>query len=221
MVLEKILESPLDSMEIKSVNPKGNQPWIFIGSVRGVWFPQFCLVPPKIQSNGPALQPSGRPVLQLSDGPGLQLCVTIQFYLENKGEYILKAWGHDDPKDVKRRERPRPFGSSFYMFFLLRLGLPFVNWTSQECCLFYLRPSLRSSDLPLFYFYGLLPSLSFSHRHSGLPFPILTTLQKDLYWSWSSNTLATWCEELTQWEKTLMLGNSEGKRRRGSGGWGG
>ena len=31
MVLEKILESPLDSMEIKSVNPKGNQPWIFIG----------------------------------------------------------------------------------------------------------------------------------------------------------------------------------------------
>ena len=30
-VLEKILEGPLDSMEIKSVNPKGNQPWIFIG----------------------------------------------------------------------------------------------------------------------------------------------------------------------------------------------
>ena len=29
--LEKILESPLDSKEIKPVNPKGNQPWIFIG----------------------------------------------------------------------------------------------------------------------------------------------------------------------------------------------
>ena len=29
-ILEKILESPLDS-KIKSVNPKGNQPWIFIG----------------------------------------------------------------------------------------------------------------------------------------------------------------------------------------------
>ena len=28
--LEKILESPLDSKEIKPVNPKGNQPWIFI-----------------------------------------------------------------------------------------------------------------------------------------------------------------------------------------------
>ena len=31
VVLEKTLEIPLDSREIKSVNPKGNQPWIFIG----------------------------------------------------------------------------------------------------------------------------------------------------------------------------------------------
>ena len=29
--LEKILESPLDSKEIKLVNPKGNQSWMFIG----------------------------------------------------------------------------------------------------------------------------------------------------------------------------------------------
>jgi len=29
--LEKTLESPLDGMEIKPVNPKGNQSWIFIG----------------------------------------------------------------------------------------------------------------------------------------------------------------------------------------------
>ena len=31
MVLEKTLESPLDSKKIKPVNPKGNQPWIVIG----------------------------------------------------------------------------------------------------------------------------------------------------------------------------------------------
>ena len=31
MGLEKTLESPLDSKEIKPVHPKGNQPWIFIG----------------------------------------------------------------------------------------------------------------------------------------------------------------------------------------------
>ena len=31
MMLEKTLESPLDSKEIKPVNSKGNQPWIFFG----------------------------------------------------------------------------------------------------------------------------------------------------------------------------------------------
>ena len=32
VVLEKTLESPLDSKEIKLVRDKGNQPWIFIGT---------------------------------------------------------------------------------------------------------------------------------------------------------------------------------------------
>ena len=31
VVLEKTPESPLDSKEIKPINPKGNQPWIFTG----------------------------------------------------------------------------------------------------------------------------------------------------------------------------------------------
>ena len=34
-VLEKALESPLDSKKIKPVNPKGNLPWIFIGRTEG------------------------------------------------------------------------------------------------------------------------------------------------------------------------------------------
>ena len=32
MVLEKTLESPLESKEIQPVYPKGNQSWIFIGN---------------------------------------------------------------------------------------------------------------------------------------------------------------------------------------------
>ena len=31
VALEKTLQSPLDCKEIKPVNPKGNQPWLFIG----------------------------------------------------------------------------------------------------------------------------------------------------------------------------------------------
>ena len=33
-------------------------------------------------------------------------------------------------------------------------------------------------------------------------------------WCWSSNTLATWCEESTSWKRHLMLGKIEGSRRR-------
>ena len=35
---------------------------------------------------------------------------------------------------------------------------------------------------------------------------VLNIHWKDWCWSWNSNTLATWCEELTHWKKTLMLG---------------
>ena len=34
-------------------------------------------------------------------------------------------------------------------------------------------------------------------------------------WFWSSNTLAIWCEEPIHWKKTLMLGKTEGRSRRG------
>ena len=47
----------------------------------------------------------------------------------------------------RERERESLLAPLFYMFFL-PLGLPCVNWASQECCLFYLRSSLWSLDLP-------------------------------------------------------------------------
>ena len=72
---------------------------------------------------------------------------TAQFYLENKGKYILEAWGQADPKGAKRRERekirekkrePRPFGSCFYVFSpppgpaLCKLGWPRVLFALPE-----------------------------------------------------------------------------------------
>ena len=49
VVLEKTLESPLDCKEIKPVNPKGNQPWIFIGKTdAGAEAP--ILWPPDVKS---------------------------------------------------------------------------------------------------------------------------------------------------------------------------
>ena len=37
----------------------------------------------------------------------LQLCVTVLFYLEIAGKYILEAWGDADPK-LRREERGTP-----------------------------------------------------------------------------------------------------------------
>ena len=49
MVLEKTLESPLDSKKAQPVNPKGNQPWIFIGlAIAKAEVPIFW--PPNVKS---------------------------------------------------------------------------------------------------------------------------------------------------------------------------
>ena len=53
MVLEKTLESPLDCKEIKSFNPKGNQPWTFIGRTDAeAEAPIFCPPDAKSQLTG-------------------------------------------------------------------------------------------------------------------------------------------------------------------------
>ena len=52
LVVVKTLENPLDSMEIKLVNPEGNQPWIFTGRTDAK-APILC--PPDVKS-----QPTGK-----------------------------------------------------------------------------------------------------------------------------------------------------------------
>ena len=79
------------------------------------------------------------------------------------------------PKEVKRIEAWLNFGSCFYMFFILPLSLPYVNWAGKEGYLLHMRFLLWSLDLPLFCSSRLFPSLSFSHHDSGLLFSILTT----------------------------------------------
>ena len=115
----------------------------------------------------------------------LQIHVTALFYLENSRKIHPRGMRACRPKDTKRecgsmparwreREREAPgLLAPLFICLFLSLGLPYVIWASQECCLFYLRSSLLSLDLPLFHFCGLVSSLSFSHHHSGLLFPIL------------------------------------------------
>ena len=118
-----------------------------------------------------------------------QISVTAPCYssicLENSRKIHPRGMRECRSKDAKRREwgsvpahgreRPPALWLLFLYIFSSPLGLPYVSWASQEYCLFYLSSSFRSSDLPLFHFRGLFPSLSFSRCQSGFLFPILTT----------------------------------------------
>ena len=44
---------------------------------------------------------------------------------------------------------------------------------------------------------------------------------KDLYWSWNSNTLATWCKELTHWKRSWCLERLKVGREGDDRGWDG
>ena len=93
-----------------------------------------------------------------------QISVTALFYLEDSRKIHLRGVRARRSKDTRRRA-PQCVGEReswlwlFYLYAYLSLGLSYVNWASRECCLFYLRSSLCSSDL-LFHFHGLFPSLS-------------------------------------------------------------
>ena len=72
----------------------------------------------------------------------LQLCYIYKI----KGNTSSRHDGCQPKKCEEQRERPPAlwllFLCFFFFFFLFPLGLPYVNWASQECCLFYLRSSL-------------------------------------------------------------------------------
>ena len=50
VLLEKTLESSMDCKEVKLVNPKGNQPWIFIGRTTDAEAEAPVLWPPEMKS---------------------------------------------------------------------------------------------------------------------------------------------------------------------------
>ena len=119
----------------------------------------------------------------------LQLSVTALFYLEDSRKIHLWGVRARWSKDTRRRAPQHPGGRERWLWLLclsvyLSLGLSCVNWASQECCLFYWRSSLWSSDLLLFHLRGLFPSLSVATAildSSSLLCPPSRPIPRDLY----------------------------------------
>ena len=114
----------------------------------------------------------------------LQLSVTALFYLEDSRKIHLQGVRASKSKDVKKRapqqhagERESTLAPLFICLFLPPETAPCKLGLVRSAVLpEVLTPVLGPSfDLPLFYFRRLFSSLSFSHHHFGLLFPILTT----------------------------------------------
>ena len=129
--------------------------------------------------------------------------VMAQFYLESKENTSWRCEVGQTQKILRKKAASPILAHLLIYIFLLPISLPYVNCASQKGCLFYLRSSLRSSDLPLFYFCGLFPYLlataildSFSFSNyltvwSLVPLPFLNS-------AWTTGTSwFTYCWSLT------------------------
>ena len=65
------------------------------------------------------------------------------------------------------------------------------------------------------------PGLQGDQTSQSLRKSTLNIRWKDLRWSWSSNTLATWCEELTHWKSPQCWANLKAGEERDDRGWDG
>ena len=112
-----------------------------------------------------------------------QISVTALLYLEESRKIHLRGvrarrpkTGGEERPSAQERERELALAPLFICLslpgpVLCKLGQPEVLFVLPEVLTPVLGP--RSSDLFLFYFRRLFPSLSFSHRHFGLLFSIL------------------------------------------------
>ena len=110
-----------------------------------------------------------------------QISVTALFYLEDSRKIHLRGVRARRSKDARRRapqcvgEKERELALA-PLFICLSLPGPVLCKLGQPGVLFVLPEVLiLVLDLLLLYFCRLFPSLSFSHCHSGLLFPILNT----------------------------------------------
>ena len=104
VVLEKTLESPLDSTEIKSVNPKGNQPWICIrrtdawsSNTLATWFKELThwkktLMLVKIEGRRRRGQQKMRWLDVIIDSTDMSLS-KLQEIVKGRGAWMLQSMG--------------------------------------------------------------------------------------------------------------------------------
>ena len=114
VVLEKTLESLLDSKEIKLVNHKGDRPWIFIGRTNAeaeapvLWAPEVkSRLIGKHWLNGH----DSEQILGYSEGQGSLACCSL--------------WGHKEPDRTWWLNSNNPEVFNMFPYICLQIGIRF------------------------------------------------------------------------------------------------
>ena len=131
VVLEKTLESPLDCKEIKLVNPKENQSWIFIGRTDAE-AEAPVLWPPYVKSQLIGKDPdAGKEWRQEEKGTTEDEIVERRHRLDgydfeqtpgdSEGQGSLScysSWGHKESDRTQWLNKNSPFGGTHFLVFL-------------------------------------------------------------------------------------------------------
>ena len=152
-------------------------------------------------------------------------CLTPFIWHYEKGiiEIVNRSASYDKTRQRIKKQRHRfadkgSYSQSYDFFSVVMYRCE--NWTIKKA------EHWRIDAIELWCWRRLLrvPWTARRSNQSILKKSTLNIHWKDWGWSWSSNTLATWCEEPTHWkrlkadplEKILRLGKTEGKRGMGA-----
>ena len=140
MVLEKIPESLLDYKEIKPVNPKGDQPWIFIGRTDAEAEAPI-LWPPDAKSWFTGKDPDAGKYRRQK---GITEDEMVEWYHRLKGQELEHApgdgkgqaslmrcslWGHKE-SDMTEQLHNKTY--NFVQFLMKIKDFPYCGWTTES-----------------------------------------------------------------------------------------